>query len=109
MIDVGLNVQVTSLEQLSVIELVNDESVAAAPTVTLTEVALTSVVPVGPVELSAKSAAEFPFKVSVGAVPEKLEVTVMAPVLLAVVEEDVDVEDDEEDGAPVVVVGLNVT
>lgn len=105
MIDVGLNVQVTSLEQLSVIELVNDESVAAAPTVTSTEVALTSVVPVGPVELSAKSATEFPFKVSVGAVPEKLEVTVMAPVLLAVVE----VDEDEDPVAPLVMVGLNVT
>ncbi|MGH9401344.1 MAG: hypothetical protein ACRD2P_04465, partial [Terriglobia bacterium] len=103
--DAGLNEHVTSLEQLRVIAPVKEERIAVAPTVTATEVALTSVVPVGPVEFSEKSAAAFPFKVSAGAVPVMLEVTVMAPVLLAVGV----VEELVVDGAPVVMVGLNVT
>lgn len=97
---------VTSPEQLSVMDLVKEESVATAPTVRFTEVALTSVVPEGPVELRVKSAVAFPFTVSVGAVPEKFEVTLIAPMLSAVDEEE---EDEDEPVAPVVVVGLNVT
>lgn len=106
--EVGLKEHVTSLEQLSVTDCVKDETVAATPTVRLTDVALTRVVPDGPVELRVNSAVAFPFTVSVGAVPEKLEVTLIEPMLSAV---DVDEEEDEEevDGAPVVVVGLNVT
>lgn len=103
--EAGLKEHVTSLEQLSVTDLVKDETVAATPTVRFTEVALTSVVPDGPVELRLKSAVEFPFTVSVGAVPEKFEVTLIEPMLSAVDEE---VEDDDDD-TPVVVVGLNVT
>lgn len=101
-----MNEHVTSLEHASVIEPVKEESVAEAPMVTSTDVALTRVVPVGPVELSAKSAVELPLSVSVGAVPVKLDVTLMLPVLLAVDEDD---EEEEDVAAPFVIVGLNVT
>ena len=84
--DVGLDEHVTSLEHVKLMEPVNEGEpwTTAAPTVSVAEVALTKVTPLGPVELSEKSASAVALIVSEGDVPLMFDVMVMVPVFAPV-------------------------